>query len=218
MAWLIGLVCVILVIVFWRIFLPLSVIAAVALALFFVFLSGQQEKQRKAEEVAAQALRARIARAQQNETSVDKEWQVYYEPDPANKMPVARTAMIQSDDGLCVISVEKRVNGTELTGLTCPGIHIPSYNDIDVKFDSMETSQKMRLETYSNSQDVYIPLNQYNGYLSYKLFVDMLSTANSLAINIPASETFWTRFKLHGAAEAIRQLGKPKETESNRQG
>lgn len=207
MGWLIGIVCVILVLVFWRVFLPLGVIAAAAIGLFVLHENNESEKRQREIQQAAQANRTKIAIAKQNETP--KDWTLLYESDPASGKKIARTASIQSDDGLCFLSVQKRIEGTELAGLNCPGFEISKYSDIDVKFDTDEVSRRMRLDTYSNSNEVYIPSYQYDysGHLKYEEFIKKLSQANTLAINIPAQEKFWTRFNLENAPGVISLLG-----------
>ncbi len=185
----------------------MAVIAGIGFGLFLLNDNYQNEKRKKEKQQAEEAITQKIAIAKQHEASEGKKWEVYYEPDPASKIPIARTASIQSDDGLCFLSVQKRLNGAELTGLNCPEIKISSYQDIEVKFDTNDISQKMDLSNYTDSDGVYIPSYQ-SGQFSYKNFVGMFGKAKSLAIQIPASKTFWTKFNLNGAQEAIAQLGK----------
>lgn len=70
----------------------------------------------------------------------------------------------------------------------------------------------MRLEKYSDSEEVYIPSYQYSysDQLSYKDFIKMLKNSQSLAIKIPASESFWTTFNIQNSSEVIAALGKKK--------
>lgn len=210
MSWLIGIICIVLVIYFWRIFLPLGILAGLGLGGFFLYEEHQREQRQKAEVEAAQQLRERIAAAQKNATSNGKTWVLHGEPDPASGRNVARTAFIESNDGLCYLSVQKRIDGTELTGLTCPDIGIPEHKDIEVKFDTRDVSQTMDLKAYTDSDDVYIPSYQGSSwkYLSYSDFMKGLVSANSVAIQIPAAGGFWTTFSLKGSAPIIMQLGK----------
>ncbi|MCG8044750.1 MAG: hypothetical protein N0E48_03550 [Candidatus Thiodiazotropha endolucinida] len=168
------------------------------------------KKEKKEKERAAQELRVKIATAQKNATPEGKEWVVYGRRDPASDKNIARTASITSNDGLCYLTVQKRINGGELTGLDCPGIKISEYDDIYVKFDTSETSRKMELKSYSDSDDVYIPSSQfeYSGNMSYQDFTNGLVTAGAVAIKIPAADSFWVRFSLKGSTAAINQLGK----------
>lgn len=212
MAWLVGIICVILIIAFWRVFLPLALIAGVAFAIFIVSSQEKQENRRKAKQAAEDALRTKIAVAQQNATSEGKEWQVYYQPDPASQIPIARYASVRSDDDLCYLSVQKRINGTELTELSCSEIPINWYRSLEIKFDSIEVSQEMELKQYSDSTGGYISSYQPSYRLEYDRFIDLLQSANSLAVKVPATEMFWTRFNLQGAAHAIEQLGKPQSS------
>jgi hypothetical protein len=211
MDWLIGLICVVIVVKFWRILLPLGVAAFLALVGFYLYDHHQSEKWQKAKAREIQEMRAKVTTAKQNPTSQGKEWLVYGERDPESGKTFARTATIESDDGLCVLTVQKLFDGSELTGLDCPGIKIPEYRPIVIKFDADEFSRKMKLESYDDSNGVSISVDQYgesSGYMSYKTFIDGLLSANAVAIKIPSDFTFWVRFSLTGGAAAINKLGK----------
>lgn len=210
MSWLIGIICVVIVIYFWRIFLPLGVVTGVTLGGFLLYEENQSNKRKEEKERATQELRIKIATAQRNATPEGKEWIVYARKDPASEKNIARTASITSNDGLCYLTVQKRINGGELTGLDCPGIKISEYDAIHVKFDTNETSKRMEIKSYSDSDDVYIPSSQfeYSGNMSYKDFINGLVTAGAVAIKIPAADSFWVRFSLKGSTVAINQLGK----------
>jgi hypothetical protein len=68
----------------------------------------------------------------------------------------------------------------------------------------------MDLESYSDSDDVYIPSYQpeYSGNMSYQHFIEGIITANAIAIKIPAADSFWVKFSLKGSNAAINQLGR----------
>lgn len=210
MSWLIGIVAVVIVVYFWRIFLPLGVVAGLVLGAVLLY-ADYQSGQKKAEKAAADAaLRERIAAAQSTASAEGKSWHVRTEPDPASGREIVRAAWIQSNDGLCTLTVEKRINGAELTDLRCPGIVISQFDDISVKFNNQDTARPMRLDSYSNSDDVYIPKSQYghSGQLSYQDFITGLTTAEAVAIELPAAGGFWARFNLDSSAEVIQSLGK----------
>jgi len=147
----------------------------------------------------------------------NKEWAVYGSADPASNKTIGRYASITSVDGKCEIYVEKRINGDELTGLSCIGIKIISYQDIYVKFDTLEEATKMKIKSYRDSDDVYIPSKQNrssaglmfdDGYMIYQDFIRGLITESAMAIYIPSEKGFWVKFVLKGSTEAINQLGK----------
>ena len=147
----------------------------------------------------------------------NKEWAVYGSADPASNKTIGRYASITSVDGKCEIYVEKRINGDELTGLSCIGIKIISYQDIYVKFDTLEEATKMKIKSYRDSDDVYIPSKQNrssaglmfdDGYMTYQDFIRGLITESAMAIYIPSEKGFWVKFVLKGSTEAINQLGK----------
>lgn len=208
---LIAIVCIVLVIIFWRILLPLALLGILVIGGIYLFDDYKDgiRKKEKAKEVAQ--LRLKIATAKKNASSHDKKWIVFGEADPASGIKIARTASITSNDGLCYLSVQKRINGARLTGLTCDDVTISEYDDIYVKFDTDDISRKMGLESYRDSDQVYIGTNQltYSGALSYDEFITGLVTANSAAIKIPSIDSFWVRFRLDGSAAAINMLGKP---------
>ena len=211
MDWLIGIICVVIFVRFWRIFLPLGVAAILALSGFYLYDHHQSEQWQKAKAKEIQEIRSKVATAKQNAAPEDKEWSVFGERDPASGKTIARTAAIKSDDSLCVLTVQKLFDDSELTGLDCPGIKIPEYRRILVKFDTDELSRKMKLENEDDSDHVYISLDQYgdaSGYMSYKHFLHRLLSANAVAIKIPSEFTFWVRFSLKGGAAAVNRLGK----------
>lgn len=115
MGWIIGIICVILVIAYWRFFLPLALVLAVIIGLFIWNEQVKHEKTQKEEAATELALRNKISAAQQNQTDEGKEWYVIYRKDPASEQQIARRATIRSNDNLCSMSVEKRMNGSDLT-------------------------------------------------------------------------------------------------------
>ena len=211
MDWLIGILCVVIVARFWRIFLPLSVAAVLALVGFYLYDHHKSEKWQEARAKEIQEIRAKVAAAKQNSTSEDKRWIVYGERNPASGETIARTAAIESDDSLCVLTVQKLLDGAERAGLDCPGIQIPEYRRIAIKFNTSDSSRKMKLERDSDGDRVYISSDQYgesSEYMSYKTFIHGLLSANDVAIKIPSEFTFWVRFSLKGGPAAINKLGK----------
>ncbi len=216
MVWLIGIICLILIVVFWRVFLPIAVIAFLGVGLFSWNMEYQQEQEIIQAEKQKKQLKSKIADAQKNASAEGKEWEIFFEKDPATDAKVARTASIVSNDGLCYLSVQERLNGARLTGIDCWGIKLNSYENIDVKFDSDKFSTSMRLEKYSDGEGVYIPSFQYeySRQLNYEDFISRIKTSKSLAINIPAEEPFWTAFSLKNAAETVEKLGTQKNSEN----
>jgi type II secretory pathway pseudopilin PulG len=210
MAWLIGIFCVVVVIIFWRIFLPLGILALVGIVVLFMAIQDNEEKRAREKAQQAAELRQKIAQARENATSEGKEWRVSYQKDPASGVMIARQVHIESNDSLCTLTVEKRLNGAELTDLDCPGFNVSGRGDIEVKFSSAETSVKMDLKSYGNSKGVYIPSYQanYKGYYSYDHFIESLKNNKAVAIKIPSAGGVWMSFSLKGSSEALNQLGK----------
>ena len=111
MAWLIAIICIILVIVFWRIFLPIAIIAAVGLGLVFLYVVGESERSERERQVAEQTTLERIAKAKVAAGDVVREWKVLFQTDPASGKKVPRYASVLSDGGLCRLQVEERPVG-----------------------------------------------------------------------------------------------------------
>jgi len=177
MAWLIAIICIILVIIFWRIFLPLALIAAVGFGLFMLYMLGESDRNERKRKVAEQTVRERITNAKAAVGGVVRQWEVGSETDPASGEKVPRYASVLSDDGLCRLQVEQRMNGTKLTGIYCWGLKISAYKDIEVKFDNRSTSDTMDIQSFSNSDAVYIPSHQsgYSSHLSYDEFLGRIT-------------------------------------------
>jgi hypothetical protein len=169
---------------------------------------SSSEKDKREREEREFALRLKIDQARANASPEGKIWQIGYEADPASGKNTARRAYNYSNDGLCKLTVEKRLNGARLTDLHCPDFKISEYEDIEVKFDNLSRSDKMDLDSYSNSDDVYISSqSSYSGYLDYDVFIKRLKSGNTVAIKIPTSPSVWMQFSLEGAAVAINSLG-----------
>jgi hypothetical protein len=137
------------------------------------------------------------------------------EPDPASGKQIVRSVTIYSEDGLCRIKVEKRLSGTELTGIYCKNITIYAASFIDnqlkIKFDTDDSYSSARLTKFSDSESVYLSSKEM--YKDYRTFVKKIRCSNSLALKIPAAYSFWTRFDLAGTSKPIGQLGKTKDFE-----
>lgn len=203
--------------ILWRVTkwaIVLGIIVVIGILLFQLYEDNEiekydQERQTKienAKENAAQELQSKI----ENAKTHNKKWTVYGELDPASKKNFARYASITSEDGLCELSVQKRINGNELTGLDCIGVPISEFDDIYIKFDTGAVSTKMNLKSYSDSDEVYIPSGDqasYSGYMSYENFKIGLVSNDVVAIKIPNADSFWARFSLKGSTEAINKLG-----------
>lgn len=155
-------------------------------------------------------LSARVEQAQRDATPEGKRWEVRYDRDPASGKYVGRRAVISSNDNLCKLSVQLRMNGNQLTGLECPGFEISAWRDIEVKFDNVATSATMDLEGYSDGSGVYIPSSQspsYSAHLDYEKFLARLQGGTAVAVKVPVLDGIWVTFSLNGSSEAIGKLG-----------
>jgi len=211
MTWLIAIICVVLVVVFWRIFLPLAVIAAIALGVLILYAQGDDDRTARKRKITEQTVRDRIAAAKATTSNAAREWEVSEETDPASGERVPRSATVLSDEGLCRLQVEERINGVKLTGIYCSGLKVDAYRDIDVKFDNRPKSDPMRIARFSNGDDVYIPSYQYSysGHLSYDEFLGRIAGARKVSLLLPfdAADQHWITFSLSGARPALTEIG-----------
>ena len=211
MTWLIAIICIILVIVFWRIFVPLALIAAVGLGLLLLYLQGDSERSERKRKLEEQTVRQRIAKAKATAGDVVREWEVSSETDPASGEKLPRYASILSDDGLCRLQVEERINRARLASIYCSGLKISPYSDIEVKFDNRSTSDRMEIQRFSNGDDVYIPSQQdkYRGHLAYDEFLRRITGANKVALllTVEGAGQYWITFSLRGSIPALTKIG-----------
>jgi hypothetical protein len=211
MAWIIGIISVILVIVFWRIFLPLAILAGLGIWVWITAENSEQER-RARETQQAYINFSNLVATSISDREDSKSWVNTYSNEPASGRLIATGAYIYSKDGQCRIQVELRINGSKLTDLFCRNVKISEYDDIEVKFDNYQFSDTMDLEGYSDSEQVYIPSYQpsYDNHLSYDEFLNRLTSSSNVAIKIPLDSGVWVAFTLNGSTEALGQLGREK--------
>ena len=211
MSWIVGIICIILVVIFWRIFLPIGAIGGLALGAFLVYENIQNNKSERERARAEQSLRDRLAAASSDQGNAGRQWLIQKTRDPASGENVPRSASILSDGNICTLQVEQRINGARLAGIYCPGFKINRYDDIEVKFDNRSTSDSMALETFSGSDDVYIPLYQptYRNHLPYEEFLRRMAGASKMAIRVKfdVAGHHWLTFSLTDAAPALVAIG-----------
>jgi hypothetical protein len=211
MSWIVGIICIILVIIFWRIFVPIGVLGALALGTFLVYDNHQSNKRERERERAEQSLRDRLAAASTDAGNDGRHWLIEWARDPASGDHIPRSASILSDGSICTLQVEQRINGTRLAGVYCPGFKINRYHNIEVKFDNRTNSDSMALETFSGSEDVYIPSYQpaYRNHLQYDEFLRRMAGGKKVALYVKfdVAGHHWVTFSLAGAGPALIAIG-----------
>lgn len=210
MAWLAGIICIILIVAYWRIFLPVALIAAACFAVVILYVSQDDNRSERRRKEAQEALWARIARAQATSGNVVRTWKVEFETDPAGGQKVPRYASVRSDDGLCRLQVEERIDRSRLTAIYCSGLKVTDFVDIQVKFDDRSTSDPMKIYRFSDGDAVYIPSDQYaSRYLAYNEFLRRMGEAHkvSLRLNVEEAGPTWITFSLAGSAAALTGIG-----------
>lgn len=210
MAWLVGIIVVIIAIRFWRISLPLLGIAVVGIGGWLLNEYHEQEQRTAERERNKVLVSQKVADARANASDTDREWEVYAYEDPASGQQVPRMARVKSNDGLCWLTLEKRIDGSELAGLNCELLKLSERDDAEVKFDNYPTSDPMDLRSYNDSSGVFITSIQptYGNKLPYDEFVRRLRSGKAVSIKVKSSNagTHWITFTLNGSTEAIAKL------------
>ena len=218
MAWLVGIIVLILCIVFWRASLVILGIGAFLIFLLIQNDARQSEERARQRAAAAERSRAVIAAARQRvqdaqENLEPREWQVTTETDPASGLAVPRRALVESDDGLCTMTVEERIDRTRHTGFNCPGLDIGIRNDIEVKFDNRDRSDSMEIREFSGGgRSAYIPSHKQYGIsrtMEYDEFLNRLGSTNKVAVqfDFKYAGKQWVTFSLNGSREALTAIG-----------
>jgi len=209
MIWLIVIIgIIVLSIIYWRIFVPLALVGVVGIIYLFLYLQELGERRESERKLAEQTVQERITKAKATAGDVVREWKVQTETDPASGKEVPRYASVMSDDGLCRLQVNERMNRTRLTGLICSGLKISASKDIEVKFDNRSTSDLMGIQSFSNSEHVYISSYQ-SGSVSYDEFLRRIIGANkvSLLLTVKEAGQHWITFSLRGSSPALNKIG-----------
>lgn len=189
----------------------LLIISALGVGGYYFYEENQREIKAKLKAEETELRKRTIEAARSTATAEGKQWLLNLESDPASGEDIARRASIISNDGLCRMQVEERLNGTKLTGIYCSQFVINKYDGVEVKFDFLETSSGMPLETFSDGADVYIPSSSrsYSKENSYEVFINRLKTGKAVALKTKAFEGYWVTFTLKDADVTISTLGKP---------
>lgn len=220
MEWIFGLIGVVIVVKWWKIFLPLGLVSGAILAGIFYWENFQAQERIDAEAKKKKELSLEINKARHNSTPKGKEWVAHLKPNPSTGEMFIRSGSILSDDGLCTLTVEERINGSRLSSLSCPKLELNAYEDIWVQFDGETQSRRMDVNEWSNkdysekTRSFYIPSIQseyQTNTLSYNAFIQLLKTKKVVAIRIGLRDIddLWFRFQLKGSTTVINHLGKP---------
>lgn len=214
MAWILATIVIVIAVLFWRVSVPFTILAAVIIGLMSLYAHYDTKKRAREDEIATAALEQKIQQALENASPEGKEWHVDYVVDPETAKNMARSASIISNDGLCRLVVEKRPDGSDRTGLLCPDFKNYGSKDMEIRFDNAATADKIDIGDFNDNRGVYISPFMFvsPGHIDYTEFIDLLKDARTLAIKIPAEKGVWVRFKLEGAADALNKLGKAQVT------
>lgn len=239
MPFLIAIISILIIVFFWRVFLPIAILLVIVI---IIFVANNENSAKLREEKVAESQRAeqeiyaqkqkqeekdkleqkeQIETAKKNENqNNNKKWVIKYEAEPATNLPIARSAEIESNDGLCTLSIYSKLEGGSNSQIYCPklGIYLDYKKTIEIKFDSLTNSNQIGVNSYNNQSLLQInePKDENfsnNGNLKYEDFVHFLFTANALAVKVPSAINFWTRFNLSDKT-ALYSLGKIKSKEN----
>jgi hypothetical protein len=192
--------------------ITLLVFGAILYGVAFIGFMLQESYLKKDRDRALQDLKLKIE-ATQGDSIVD-EWEVLGSDDPASGKKIGRYTNIRSNNGLCSMSVEHRIDGTKLTGFRCDfNFDVPLMNSgfTSIKFDNDRNIQTMNYSAFKNSHDKFNLSGTSAAYFSpelrlkntgefshfkpeylfknthafgYKDFISGLISANTVAIQI----------------------------------
>lgn len=188
--------------------LALSILAGAGF--YGVVKYREYERESRIEEAAIleEKRKKEIDQARKEASAENRKWTVWAETDPASGDKFGRIAFITSNDGLCRLNVESRINGVRLTGFDCKHFKIDHYQKIEIKFDFLDNSYELPLEKFSDGDSVYIPSPDYSyGKEAYDRFLQNLATGESVAFKVKEFEGHWVVFTLKNASETIGALG-----------
>lgn len=207
MSWLAAIISILLVVRFWRIFVPLAVVSAIGGALlvllFYIYHTRTAQNQ-------TQESQARVANAQANPV-INRAWEVKTERDPASGLEVPRIAGILSEDGLCRLQVERRLSGEEAATIYCDDLKLHRTSQLEIKFDNKSVSN--RIEVLSNDSGDAIHMfpdkTPLLGQWAYRQFLKDLISSRKVAVKVAPKglSTLWVVFSLAGCEEALIKIG-----------
>lgn len=209
MVWILSIIAIIVAVVFWR--ASLIVVAIIAMCAGGIFLySEHQEKELQKDKLEKAKIRTSTIEYARNNAKA-RDWYSVCESDPASGIKILRSIRKKSNDGLCGLSIEKRINGARLTGLHCDLFPFNPRDNILIKFDSDENAFQVNIENYSgdygSKKSVYISSkNYYDQILSYDDFMEKISSNNYLAIKSHVGD-YWFRFYVGDSDNLIDGLG-----------
>jgi membrane protein implicated in regulation of membrane protease activity len=216
-----GLIFLIIGLIYWRLFIPLGIVLALAFV-SFVFLqkdtayekrSSHSGDRYQAEDKAdswSTELAQRVKNAKTNASLEGKSWQAHLEKDPASHIDVVRAAKIMSDDELCEFWIHKPLDEDEYSKLVCAGFNFVGAKEITIKFDYVSHSEKMAIDGRAGGE-LRIPVEQPYWGLDYRKFIQGLTSGTAVALKVPILDGVWIRFSLEGSAPIIDSLGNATE-------
>ena len=76
MAWLIGIIAIVIVVIFWRIFLPIIAIAAVGIGSWLMYEYNEDQREEAERKKNRASVAQQIADAKENASDLDREWAI----------------------------------------------------------------------------------------------------------------------------------------------
>ena len=212
-----GFIILIVGLIYWRLFIPLGIVLALAFV-SFVFLQKDTVYEKRSSHLSeryqadnhidswATELAKKVQTAKETASSEGKYWRAHLEKDPASHIDVVRAAKVVSDDELCELWVYEPLDGEEYSKLICAGFNFIGEKEITVKFDYESHSEKMAIDVRT-SGELRIPNEQPYWGLDYRKFLQGLTSGTAVAFKIPILDGVWIRFSLEGSTPIIESLG-----------
>lgn len=216
------LIAIVIVAVFWRVLLPVALlgVGAVVVIGMLLYWNGQsEEREREMQRAAAQAEIAKVRkRMRESEGTPENYWRVRTDEDPASGESVPRFAYVYSNDGLFLLQVESRLNGTKLIAFYSQreAVNFARYGygeTLTIKFDGWDTSRRAEVNRFNNGDDIFISESgssyAYRSTVDFGTLIQSLAGQNTLAIHAKLENLGqeWITFPLTGSRTALVEIG-----------
>ena len=209
----------------------LVLIATVGIGGMYLYFNHRSQQETQARHLHEQQLQDKTYAAIERGRSAKEKrvWRYYYAEDPLSGQKKATSALLDSEDGLCTLQIDRHMDGSRSTWLTCEGMPAwgKSYSselELETKFDMEEVSSRIKVKTegkaigeYPYQYDTVLldsctPDRQYPSRCdASQKFLSKLTTMKKVgfrsAMTDKAGRDYWAVFALAGSEAALVKIG-----------
>jgi hypothetical protein len=176
---------------------------------FEIHESSLKKDRDRVQKALNELIAAEKERARSTPVLLANKWAIIGQTDPASGKNIGRYTRVKSNIYDCFMSVERRINGTQLTSFKCTNFSFPHRESfLNFKFD--KDSQLYRMKSFRFSSEQYSLVNEeiyikpavvknkiilqcyfdcvddakYENNISYNEFINKIITNNTIAIEM----------------------------------